>query len=98
MAEKNVPDSYELEDTGTYESCYRMVKHEPLAFYTHGDWVEYEGMVEELHGAALWIDALESSHAELLEAAQELLRVDSLFPYGPVKKLQAAVKRATEEK
>ena len=96
MGEKNAPDSYELEDIGTYESCNRMVKHEPLAFYRHGEWVEYEAMVDELHGAALWIEALESSHAELLEALGEIV---PLHPESnQYKRYREILNRATEEK
>jgi hypothetical protein len=102
MGEKNAPDSYELEDIGTYESCNRMVKHEPLAFYRHGEWVEYEAMVEELHGLALWIEALESSHAELLEALSAMVRERTadvpLLKWSQILGFKKLIKRATEEK
>jgi hypothetical protein len=103
MGEKmNTPFSYELEDIGKYESCNRMVKHEPLAFYRHGEWVEYEEMVNELHGAALWITTLESSHAELLGALKSLIeeRTDDvpLLTTARIAWCQDLIKRATEEK
>ncbi len=76
MGEKlNTPESYDRENTGTYEPYYEMVGHVGGAWDTHGLWVEYEAMVEELHGAALLIDTLESSHAELLEALGRLKKL-----------------------
>ena len=65
---KNTPKSFELETVGppymTYET---LAEHEGEAWYTHGDWVKYEDMVEELHGAAMWIELL----IERIEEAQQ---------------------------
>lgn len=76
----NTPASYELMECGFgYESYRDMERHEGRAFDTHGDWVDYETMVEELHGAALWIASLKSSHAELLEALKRIYGTLSFY-------------------